>query len=261
MKLSQERIEEFQQNGFLILPELFSAEEVAEIRAAADRVFAQDLPTIIREKKSNVVRMATGLHLLDETFAKVVRHPRLIEPAQQLRGEDLYVQQAKINVKAAFDGEQWQWHQDFSTHHNEDGVPEPLALNLHIFLDDVNEFNGPLYFFKGSQKFGHLGTWHDTVSTSWPLWVIEEKDVRRVSENCELQSITGKAGTALIFGDCMLHGSPPNMSPWNRSIFSMIANPVTNALTKTDRADHQHHRDLTPIRPLADNCLLEQIAA
>ena len=32
---------------------------------------------------------------------------------------------------------QWQWHQDFSTHHNDDGVPEPLALNLHIFLDDV----------------------------------------------------------------------------------------------------------------------------
>lgn len=259
MKISQERLEEFQENGYLIFPELFSTDEVAELRQAMDRVFAKDIPTNIREKKSDVVRMAMALHEQDETFARVVRHPRIIEPAQQLRGEDLYIQQAKINVKAAFEGEQWQWHQDFSTHHHEDGVAEPLALNLHIFLDDVTEFNGPLYFFKGSQKFGHLGTWHDTVSTSWPLWVIEEAEVRRVAETCPLASITGKAGTALIFGDLMLHGSPPNISPWNRSIFSMIANPVDNAYTKVGRKDHQHHRDLTPIRPLADDCLLERV--
>lgn len=259
MKLSQELLEEFQENGFLVIPELFSAEEIAEICRAMQRVFDQDHQANIAEKKSGVVRMAMGLHLRDETFARLVRHPRLIEPAQQIAGQDLYAQQVKINVKAAFDGELWQWHQDFSTHHHEDGVAEPRALNLHIFLDDVNEFNGPLYFFKGSHKFGHLGAWHDTVSTSFPLWVIEQQDVRKVSETCPLVSITGKAGTALIFGDCLLHGSPPNISPWNRSIFSMIANPVENAYTKVGRKDHNHHRDLTPLRPLPDDCLLEAV--
>ncbi|MEM9359998.1 MAG: phytanoyl-CoA dioxygenase family protein, partial [Pseudomonadota bacterium] len=73
-----------------------------------------------------------------------MRHPRLVKPAQQLRGDDLYIQQVKINVKSAFDGEAWQWHYDFATHHADDGVPEPLALNLHVFLSDVTEFNGPL---------------------------------------------------------------------------------------------------------------------
>jgi ectoine hydroxylase len=259
MKLSRERIEEFEENGFLVLPELFSTEEVSVIRDAMVRVFDQEDPANIREKKSNLVRTATGLHLRDEIFSRLVRHPRLIEPAKQLRGEELYVQQCKINVKAAFEGEPWQWHQDFSTHNQEDGVTEPLALNLHIFLDDVNDFNGPLYFFKGSHKFGHLKNWHDTVSTSWDLWVIEEADIRRVAETCPLQSMTGKAGTVLIFGDLMLHGSPANISPWNRSIFSMIANPVTNAYKKEARPDHQHHRDLTPIEPLADDCLLAQV--
>jgi ectoine hydroxylase len=259
MELSQAQLNDFQDNGFLVLPELFSTEEVAELRRAMQRTFDQDDPANVREKKSGVVRTAMGLHLRDETFARLVRHPRLVKPAQQLRGEDLYPQQVKINVKAAFEGEQWQWHQDFSTHHNEDGAAEPLALNLHIFLDDVTDFNGPLYFFKGSHKFGHLGTWHDTVSTSFPLWVIEESDVRKVSETCPLVSATGKAGTALIFGDCLLHGSPPNMSPWNRSIFSLILNPVDNAYTKVDRKEHFHHRDLTPVRPLADDCLLEAV--
>ena len=64
----------------------------------------------IREKKSGVVRTAMGLHLRDETFARLVRHPRLVMPAQQIAGPDLYVQQVKINVKSAFDGELWQWH-------------------------------------------------------------------------------------------------------------------------------------------------------
>ena len=259
MKLSQDALEEFRENGYLVIPELFSAEEGAEIRGAMERVFGQDDPANLREKKSGSVRTAMGLHLRDEVFARLVRHPRLVGPAQQIAGEDLYVQQVKINVKAAFEGEQWQWHQDFATHHQDDGVPEPLALNLHIFLDDVTDFNGPLYFFRGSQKFGPVATWHDTVTTSFDLWVVEQDRVREVADKCPLFAATGKAGTALIFGDCLVHGSPPNMSPWNRSIFSLILNPVENAYTSNKRKDQYHHRDLTPVRPLSDDCLLEPI--
>jgi ectoine hydroxylase len=260
MKLSEQQRKEFDDNGFLILPDLFSAAEVAEIRLAMDRVFAQGNAADVKEKKSGVVRTAMALHLRDELFAKLVHHPRLVEPAQQLRGEELYVQQVKINVKAAYEGELWQWHQDFATHHKQDGAPEPLALNLHILLDDVNEFNGPLYFFKGSHKFGPLGTYHDTETTSFPLWVVDPSDVRRVAESCELVAAKGRAGTALIFGDSLVHGSPPNMSPWHRSIFSLILNPVSNALTKLDRKDHFHHRDLAAVQALSDDCLLEPVA-
>ncbi len=53
----------------------------------------------------------------------------------------------------------------------------------------------------------------------------------------------------------LVHASPPNMSPWDRRIFSLILNPVSNASTRTDRPDHQHHRDLTPVVPLSDDCL------
>lgn len=261
MKLSQQQLSEFDANGFLVIPELFSAVEVAEIRQAMARVFDQENPANVREKKSGVVRTAMGLHLRDEIFSRLVRHPRLVEPAQQIAGDDLYVQQVKINVKAAFEGEQWQWHQDFSTHHHDDGVPEPLALNLHIFLDDVTDFNGPLYFFKGSHKFGSVATRHDTETTSYALWVVEQDKVREIAEDCEMFAATGKAGTALIFGDTLVHGSPPNMSPYQRAIFSLILNPVANAYTKETRQDHNHHRDLTPVRPLADDCLTAPAAA
>src|SRR4029077_7663490 len=127
-----------------------------------------------------------------------------VEPAVQLLGDDrLYVQQVKINTKAAFEGEIWQWHYDFAPHHREDGVPEPLALNLHVFLDDVSEFNGPLYFIPGSHKHGPGPTRLATPTTSCPLRVVDRATVPRLATDRGLFSATGPAGTAVIFGDCL----------------------------------------------------------
>ncbi|HET6221281.1 MAG TPA: phytanoyl-CoA dioxygenase family protein, partial [Dongiaceae bacterium] len=155
MRLSPEQLRRFHEDGFLILPELFSAAEVAVLRGELPTLFAEETPANFREKGSGVVRTAMGLHLRNPVYARLVRHPRLVEPAMQILGDDkLYVQQVKVNVKAAFGGEVWQWHYDFATHRGEDGVPEPLALNLHILLDDVSEFNGPLWFIRGSHRHG-----------------------------------------------------------------------------------------------------------
>ena len=54
----------------------------------------------------------------------------------------------------------------------------------------------------------------------------------------------------------MVHGSPANMSPWDRRIFSLILNPVANQQTSFKRPDYQHHRDFSPVVPLVDDCLL-----
>ena len=250
MRLSQSQCQCFEDQGFLVLPELFSAAEVAALRGAMDELFAEDSPANVPEAGSDVVRTAMGLHLRHPLFARLVRDPRLVEPARQLRGDDLYVQQVKINVKAAFEGDRWQWHYDFATHHGDDGVPEPLALNLHVFLDDVSHYNGPLYFLPGSHREGPARAWHDTTTTSYPLWVVERETVARHANARGIEAATGPAGTALIFGDLLVHGSPPNMSPWDRAIFSLILNPVSNAYRSTQRPEFKHHRDLAPVRPL-----------
>ncbi|HZS81671.1 MAG TPA: phytanoyl-CoA dioxygenase family protein [Stellaceae bacterium] len=255
MRLTASQIERFEEDGFLILPGLFSPQEVAVLRDAMPALCAEDTPANIREKGSREVRTAMGIHLRHPAFAKLARHPRLIEPAFQLRGERLYIQQAKVNTKPAFEGEVWQWHYDFATHHAEDGVPEPLALNLHVFLDDVVDFNGPLYFIPGSHRHGPAPARLDTETTSYPLWVVDRDTVARLVAARGLVAATGAAGTALIFGDCLVHASPSNLSPWDRRIFSVIVNPIANALTRHDRPDWKHHRDLTPIVPLADDCL------
>ena len=105
-----------------------------------------------------------------------------------------------MNVKAAFEGETWQWHYDFATHHRDDGVPQPLALNLHVFLDEVNEFNGPLYFIPGSHKHGPADVFHDISSTSYPLWVVHEETVSKLVADTGIVSATGPAGQYVSLG-------------------------------------------------------------
>ena len=183
MKLSNDAIAEFERNGILILPKLFSESEVDRLIDALQPLMCEETPANIREKSSGEVRTAMGLHLRSELYSRLVRHPRLIEPAAQiLCGEPLYIQQVKVNIKPAFVGEAWQWHYDFATHSHEDGVPEPLALNLHIFLDEVTEFNGPLFFIPGSHRYGPAPATLDTVSTSYPLWVVDADTVGRLAK-------------------------------------------------------------------------------
>ena len=261
MKLSPQQLDRLAADGFLILPGLFSADEVDVLRRPLERLFAEDSPANFKEKESGLVRAAMSLHLRDEAYARMVRHPRLLEPAMQVLGDELYIQQVKVNAKLAFSGEVWQWHYDFATHHNEDGVPEPLALNLHVLLDDVNEFNGPLVFIAGSHRGGPVPASLDTVTTSYPLWCVDNETVARLVAEGAMVSAHGPAGTAMIFGDAVVHGSPANMSPWSRRIYSLIVNPVGNAYTRPDgRPDHQHHKDLSPVTPLGDDCLLTRAA-
>jgi ectoine hydroxylase len=257
MRLTAEQLAAFHADGFLILPALFSPAEVAVLQAEVPRLFAEDTPANIREKASGEVRTAMGLHLRSPLYARLCCHPRFVEPAQQILGTDqLYIQQVKINAKVAFSGEAWQWHYDFATHHAEDGVPAPLALNLHVFLDDVTEHNGPLVFIRGSHHEGPVRTALDTQTTSYALWTVDNETVARLAGRGGLVTAAGPAGTALIFGDCLVHSSPPNMSPWDRRIFSVILNPVANAQTRFARPDYKHHREFTPVVSLGDDCLL-----
>lgn len=256
MKLDDNQLQKLNRDGFIILADRFTPQEVDLLRGRLPVLLSQGHAGNVVEQSSGVVRTSMGLHLRDDVYAQAVRHPRLVQPALQILKEDCYIQQVKVNTKAAFSGEVWQWHYDFATHHNEDGVAQPRALNLHIFLDDVSEFNGPLYFIPGSHKTTDHGATLDTETTSYPLWVCDQHKVRELIEKNGLVAAKGGRGTMLIFHDTLVHASPNNLSPWDRAIFSLIVNPVSNALQRYSRPDYKHHRDLTPLTLLEDDCLL-----
>ena len=105
MKLNETQLKEIDEKGYLILPNCFSSEEINNLRKAMTTVFNEKTEANIIEKSSGVVRTAMGLHLRSKIFYDLTRHPEFFEPASQIRGPNLYIQQTKINVKAAFTGE------------------------------------------------------------------------------------------------------------------------------------------------------------
>ena len=60
-------------------------------------------------------------------------------------------------------------------------MPEPRAMNVAIFLDDVNQYNGPLMLIPRSQR-GVLKVGHDLTTTSYPLWTIDNQLIRQLVE-------------------------------------------------------------------------------
>lgn len=257
MQLTQEQIRQFDEEGYLFLPNQFSAEEVAALRADLPRIFALDRQEVWREKDGESVRTAFAAHTYSEPFGRLARHPRMVEPVKQLLGGDVYIHQYKINGKQAFEGDVWQWHQDYGVWQRDDDMPEPRAMNISVFLDDVTEFNGALMIIPGSHKAGVLEAGHDVETTSYPLWTLDKETVARLAEQGGIVAPKGPAGSMLMFHGNIVHASPPNISPWSRVITYISLCRCDNHIRRFKRPEWIAHRDFTPIECLSDDCLLD----
>jgi len=257
MKLSAAQIEEFDREGYLFLPGRFSAEEIGVLNGELPSIYAQRRDEVWREKDGETVRTAFAAHTYNEAFRRLGAHPRLIEPVEQLLDGRVYMHQFKINAKAAFDGAVWQWHQDYGTWANDDLMPEPRAMNIAVFLDDVTEFNGPLMFIPRSHKAGRLEAGHDLETTSYPLWTLDRATVTRLAQEGGMVAPRGPAGSVLLFHCNLVHASPSNISPWDRTIVYLSLCETSNHIRQFKRKEWIAHRDFTPIEALADDCLME----
>src|SRR2546421_2862831 len=260
MRLDAKQIKQFEEEGWLFLPDCFSDEEVAILRTDAEDIYKLDRPQIWREK-SGAPRTAFAAHTYNEAFALLGRHPRLIETVEQLFGEKLYMHQFKINAKAAFEGDVWQWHQDYGTWARDDGMPEPRAMNISVFLDEVMPINGPLMLIPKSHKHGTLAAGHDEQTTSYPLWTLDSKTVTQLAAEGGIVAPTGKPGSVLMFHGNLVHASPPNITPYPRKIVYLTLCAVSNHITKFTRPEWIAHRDFTPIVPVDDDALIAHARA
>jgi ectoine hydroxylase len=256
MKLSPRQLEQFDREGYLFFPSLFTPQEIKALTDEVPALYAQRRPENVREKTGDVVRTNFAAHMYSYPFAKLARHPRMVEPIRQLFGEDVYMHQFKINGKAAFDGDVWQWHQDYGTWRNDDQMPEARAMNVAIFLDEVNEFNGPLMFIPRSHRLGRLEAGHDVTTTSYPLWTIDNDTIKRLVEEGGIVAPKGPPGSMLLFHGNLVHASGSNLTPWSRWILYLSLNRCDNAIRRFKRPTWIANRDFTPIEILPDDCLM-----
>ena len=262
MDLTTEQRKRFDEDGYLFFPGLFSQKEIQYLVTAVPELYERREEYNVREKGSDAVRTNFAAHLYSKPFAKLARHPRMIKPVEDLLQESLYMHQFKINGKMAFEGDVWQWHQDYGTWVNDDLMPSARAMNVAIFLDEVTEFNGPLLFIPGSHKKGVIKAGHDLTTTSYPLWTIDNNLIKELVDRAGgnkggIVSPKGPAGSMIIFHSCLVHASNNNLSPFNRISVYLSLCAVSNHIRRFKRKEYIAHRNFAPIKCLPDDCLIK----
>src|SRR5260221_3990578 len=258
MKLTPEQIAAFDKDGYLFFPSLFTPQEIRALTDEVPRLYAERRPENVREKGRDAVRTNFAAHLYSLPFARLARHPRMVEPVMQIFGESVYMHQFKINGKMAFDGDVWQWHQDYGTWKRDDDMPDARAMNVAIFLDEVNEFNGPLMFIPRSHRLGVIDAAHDVATTSYPLWTIDNDTIARLVARGGIVAPKGPPGSMILFHSCLVHASTSDLSPWERVSGYLRLCAVSNHIRRFKRPEYIAHRDFTPLRCLPDDCLMKE---
>jgi len=224
--LDRRRISAFFEDGFVVVPVLFSTSEIHEMRSAfvrlqraAERLAGTGMH---RGSKFVVERVATGgvriqrivwCGAAEPVLSAYGRDPRLLGMASTLLGTremNQLINQA--HYKLPGDGVEFPWHQDSS--HRRFGGDQWRDVNERgsyvqtvIAIDDMTESNGSLRFLPGSCKLGHLDLPADG------------RLPRALVDPSSAVTATMRAGSVLLFGPYTLHSSQPNESDEPRRAF------------------------------------------
>lgn len=282
MRLGDRHLSEYREKGYLTVPNAFSAHEVARLREALPDALADESPRRVMEQHGRSVRGLHGQHETVESFGHLARHPRLVLPARQLLGDDVFVYQFKINTKAAFEGDLWPWHQDFIFWQREDGMEEPRLVTAVVLIDDNTEFNGPLLFMEGSHREGVIEdlrardagpTAPSSSAAGEPIWLddlsanlkyaLSSSRVSDLATTYPLKSAKASAGSVIFFHPNLVHGSATNMTPFDRCLILVTYGSVATRFrpVEVERPSFLVTRNVTPLEVVDDEVLLRHAAA
>jgi ectoine hydroxylase len=261
--LRDSELDEYATTGLLFKPAWLEPSLVEAVRTAGEKHVDRDEPGRVLERDGTTVRSVYGVHRDDLDIQRMCRHPLVVAAVRQLLGGDVYIHQFKVNAKRRFDGDVWDWHQDFVYWRKDDLIPEPRLVNCVVFLDEVTEFNGPLYLIPRSHRseVAHLEL--DATPAGYeeaPAWVanltaterygIERAVVETLARRYGLVAPKGPPGSVLFFHPEVLHASPPNVSPFDRTLAITVYNRTDNAPRPTTAARPEFLAARSCVEPL-----------
>jgi phytanoyl-CoA hydroxylase len=206
----------YQNDGFIVVPNVFSAAEVAELRAvteefvrASAKVAVNDAIYDLEDSHSAAeprVRRIKTPHVHHDAYERASRHPAVVAILEELWGSVRY-DTGKLNLKSAGYGAPIEWHQDwaFYPHTNDD-----LAA-VGIMLDDFTMENGPMMVIPGS----HQGPIYDHHGPDGCFCGAIDPAASKLDLSAAVPCL-GKAGSVTIHHVRAVHGSATNFSGGDR---------------------------------------------
>ena len=259
--LSREQIDAFWRDGYLMVDDAVTPEQLAALKAEiADwveesRAHAAPFgpPTIDGRPRFDMgaehsadkpaLRRINNPSDISDAYREVMLDARTVDMVADLIGPDVKFHHCKINLKLSGAKTEVSYHQDFAytPHTNSDIV---TAL---LFLDDIDESNGCLTVVPGSHK-GPMLSLFDGERFTGGVAADEEKQALAKSVPC-----LGKAGSVCLMHTKLLHGSAANGADKSRGLYICVytaadAVPIArNPDAEPERGPHRA-RQGSPLR-------------
>jgi phytanoyl-CoA hydroxylase len=207
----------YQRDGFIIVPEVFSPAEIAELRRVTEEFVRNSAAVAANDEIYDLedthsaqgprVRRLKAPHLHHPAYFGASRNDKLVAILRDLWGSVRF-DTGKLNMKSAGYGAPVEWHQDwaFYPHTNDD-----LAA-VGIMLDDCEMDNGPMLVVPGSHKgpvYDHHGPDGRFCGAMDPAYLSQSGgDI----DLATALPCLGKAGSVTVHHVRAVHGSATNFS-------------------------------------------------
>lgn len=221
MRLTQEQIDGYHENGFIRLEQVY---DPAELKAMSDELdyiiqnfaswgaawrgpWREKYLTEEEDQKATLVAIHEMQHY-SAAWLRAISAPRLVEPLSQLlASECVEFHHMTLHAKPPDAGAPFPMHQDLPFYPHEDG----RYLDTLVHLDEANEVSGCIKFLKGSHKLGKLQ--HITGPETSPHLPTDKFRLE------DAVSVNAKPGDVVVFSIWTIHGSSVNNSgKWRRIV-------------------------------------------
>ncbi|MFP8968447.1 phytanoyl-CoA dioxygenase family protein [Pokkaliibacter sp. CJK22405] len=228
--IEQWQIDQYHKQGFLVVENVLTQEEVAELQQTFDTWVEDsrnytapwgetqdgrsrfDIEDDHSAEHPSLRRVSSPTEISD-VFKRTALESRVAQIAGQLVGsKGARLHHSKINSKLPHTATKVKWHQDFpfTPHTNDD-----LVTSL-LMVSEVTPANGPLNVIPGSHKGPIFSHWQEGRFTG-------AVDADVIEANCKNPvSCFGPAGSVCFMHTRLLHASSPNETELPRTLFISV---------------------------------------
>ena len=223
--LTQEQIEFYDANGYLVVADVLDAKTVAALGQISNEFIEKSGEVTESNETYDIgpghsadnprLRRLKSPHLHHPVYEKVMRNPAIVDIVADLVGGTVRFDHSKLNFKPRAASGGIEWHQDwaFYPYTNDD------MLAVGVLIEDVTEDNGPMMVIPGS----HKGPVFDHHDKGYFVGALDTGDQAFDASNAV--TLTGRAGSITVHHVHTVHGSKENFTDTNRPflVLSYIA--------------------------------------
>ena len=210
-KIKKKNISFYHDNGYLIVPDLVSPENIAALKKETVDIFRGNrgkidgLLDVNNETDEEVLKKYVAIHFphkISPLIKKFLSHKNITKVLSKIVSPNVKCMQSMLFVKAPGKAGQ-AWHQD------EYYIPtrDKSLVGAWIAVDDATVENGCLWLIPGSNKPGYMRKRVDNTSDEYA-----DEDTIDVSDykTNEIIPVEVKSGTVVFFNGYTLHSSLRN---------------------------------------------------